>query len=393
MTTIRPDMAKASRLPLVLVFLGAVAVGVGLHTSPERTWLALLVSGFYLLSLAVSAMFFVATQFASGARWSAPVRRVPEALMLLLPLAAVLMLVLYFGRRHLFPWAIEGTFADEPEAAARAAYLQTPWVFGRLVLVLVVWGAFALVFRKASLDQDHDPRSSLRLHGRLVKLGSVFLLVFAPSFTVLAYDWVLSLEANWFSTMFAVYAFASMFAEGLAVITLIVVVLRQKGRFGQVIEESRLHDLGKLLFAFSTFWAYIWLCQYLLIWYGNVPDEVTYYVRRTNGAWLYLFALDVVVNWLVPFVFLMSARAKQNPKRLQAVAALLVVGHWLDFYLMVVPSKQAVPEVGPLELLVPLAYGSMAYLVVLRGLSQAPLVPVNDPILAHERLHGAHGHA
>jgi hypothetical protein len=175
-------------------------------------------------------------------------------------------------------------------------------------------------------------------------------------------------------------------------VTLVVVVLRQQGRLAPV-ETAQLHDLGKLLFAFSTFWAYIWLCQYLLIWYGNVPEEVTYYVRRTNGPWLVLFALDVVVNWLVPFVVLMSARAKQNPRTLRAVSVLLLVGHWLDLYVMVVPARRPVPEFGPLELFVPLAYASLAYLVVVRSLSQAPLVPVNDPIVAHERLHGAHGHA
>jgi hypothetical protein len=393
MTTMWPEMAKSTRLPLVFVFLGAVAIGVGIHVSPERTWLNLLISGFYLLSLAVSAIFFVATQFASGARWSARVRRVPEALMLVLPLAAVLMLVLFFGRAFLYPWSAPGAFDDDPAASARASYLRTPLVFGRLALILVVWAAFAWAFRKTSLAQDDDPQASLRLHRRLLRYGAVFLLVFAPSFTVVSYDWVLSLDTHWFSTMFAVYVFAGMFVQGIAAVTLAVVVLRRQGRFGAAVEATHLHDLGKLLFAFSTFWAYIWLCQYLLIWYGNVPEEVTYYVRRTNGPWLVLFALDVVVNWLVPFVALMSARAKQNPRTLFAMAVLLLGGHWLDLYVMVAPSKQPSPELGPLELLVPLAYGSLAYLVVLRGLSQAPLVPMNDPILAHERLHGAHGHA
>jgi hypothetical protein len=353
----------------------------------------LLVNGFYVLSLAVSAMFFIATQLVSGARWSAAMRRVPEAFMLLLPLAAVLMLALYLGRGHLYPWATEGAFDHEPGASGRAAYLRTPFVFGRLIVALVLWAWFVFTFRKTSLHQDGDPRAGLIHHQRLSRYAAVFLLLFAPSFTVAAYDWLLSLDAHWFSTMFAVYAFAGMFVQGLAAVTLAVVILRQQGRFGAAIEVSHLHDLGKLLFAFSTFWAYIWLCQYLLIWYGNVPEEVTYYVRRTNGTWLYLFALDVIVNWVVPFVALMSARAKQNPARLRWISVLLLVGHWLDLYVMVMPAKRETPELGPLELLVPLAYASLAYLVVLRGLSQAPLVPVNDPILAAERLHGAHGHA
>jgi hypothetical protein len=386
-------LVKVARVPLAFVFLGALAVGVGLHASPERTWLNLLVNGFYVLSLAVSAMFFIASQLVAGARWSAPMRRVPEAFMLLLPFAAVLMLVLFVGRGALYPWAVEGALAHEAGAAGRASYLRPPFVFARLVIALAAWAWFALAFRRASLEQDDDPRASLAQHRRLLRYAAVFLLVFAPSFTVASYDWVLSLEPNWFSTMFAVYAFAGMFVQGVAAVTLAVVVLRQRGRFGGAIETSHLHDLGKLMFAFSTFWAYIWLCQYLLIWYGNVPEEVTYYVRRTNGPWLFFFALDVVVNWLAPFVLLMSARAKQNPQRLRTVAVLLLVGHWLDLYVMIVPSRREAPAFGPLEVLVPLACASMAYLIVLRGLSRAPLVPVNDPILAAERLQGAHGHA
>jgi hypothetical protein len=381
-----------TRVPLAFVFVGAVAVGVGIHVSPERTWLNLLVNGFYLLSLAVAAMFFLATQFVSGARWSASLRRVPEAFMLLLPLAAVLMLLLFAGRAHLYPWSVDGALDHEPSASARASYLRTPFVLIRLVVALAAWAWFAWAFRKASLGQDDAPRASLYYHRRLLRYGAIFLLVFAPSFTLISYDWVLALDPHWFSTMFAVYAFAGMFVQGIAAVTLVVVVLRQQGRLVPV-ETAQLHDLGKLLFAFSTFWAYIWLCQYLLIWYGNVPEEVTYYVRRTNGPWLVLFALDVVVNWLVPFVALMSARAKQNPRTLRAVAVLLLAGHWLDLYVMVMPARRATPEIGPLEVLVPLAYASLAYLVVVRGLSQAPLVPVNDPIVADERLRGAHGHA
>jgi hypothetical protein len=393
MTRVRSEMARRRHaFPLGLVFIGALAVGVGLRTSPERTWLNLLVSGFYILSLAVSAMFFIASQLVSGARWSAPMRRVPEAFMLLLPLAAVLMLGVFMGRGFLYPWALEGAFEHDPGAAARAWYLRTPFVFCRLVVALAAWAWFALAFRKASLDQDDHPSESLVHHRRLLRYAAAFLLLFPLLFTVAAYDWVLSLEARWFSTMFAVYAFAGMFVQGLAAVTVAVVVLRQQGRFDSAVETSRLHDLGKLLFAFSTFWAYIWLCQYLLVWYGNVPEEVTYYVRRTNGAWLVLFALDVVLNWLVPFVALMSARAKQNPGTLGAVAVLLLVGRWLDLYVMIVPSRLPVPAFGPLDVLVPVAGASMAYLLVQSGLSQAPLVPLNDPIVAADRLQGAHGH-
>ena len=392
MTQLELESVPSARVPLALVFLGAMVIGFGLYAAPERTWLNLLVNGFYLLSLAISAMFFAATQLMTGARWSAGLRRIPEALMFLLPLAALVMLALCFGRGFLYPSPAGGALGHA-SSGGRAACLRPAWVFARLVLFLGLWASFVWFFRKGSLEQDGDRRASVLQHHRLTRYAAAFLLVFAPSFTMATYDWLLALEPQWFSTMFAVYAFAGMFVQGLAAVTLAVVVLRQEGQLGAAVETSQLHDLGKLLFAFSTFWAYIWVCQYLLVWYGNIPEEVTYYVSRTNGPWLVVFALNFVVNWLVPFVALMSARAKQSPRRLRAVAALLLVGHWLDLYVMVMPAKWHAPRLGPIEVMVPLAFASLAYLVVTRALSQAPLVPVNDPILAADRLRSARGHA
>jgi hypothetical protein len=334
------------RLPFALVFVGAAIIGVGLQTAPERTWLNLVVGGFYLLSLAASAMFFISSQVLSGARWSTSLRIVPDALVLLLPVAAVLMLALVFGRR-----AVYGDIAIDVghELAGRARYLQPILVISRLVATLAVWGVLAW---------------RLRSQKKLARYAAIFVVVYAPTFTALSYDWLLCLEPRWFSTMFAVYAFAGAFVQGLAAITLVVVLLGKEGRLD--VGRSQLHDLGKLLFAFSTFWAYIWLCQYLLIWYGDIPEEVTYYVRRTGGRWLYAFALDVVVNWLVPFVALMSARAKQNPSVLCAVSVLLLAGHWLDLYVMVMPSRWPAPRVGVLELAVPTFLAALSYVVLHR---------------------------
>jgi hypothetical protein len=322
----------------------------------------------------VMGVVFIAMQRVSGARWSASLRRVPEAMMSALPAAAAIMLVLFAGRRWIYPWA-----RGEELAGGRARYLQPRAILAREVLVLALWIVFAALFRRTSLEQDRDPR--IVHHQRLNKLAAAFLVLFALTFTFGSFDWLLSVDTQWFSTMFAVYVFAGCFVQGLAAITLIVVSLRRTDLLRAFIRPEQLHDLGKMLFAFSTFWAYIWFCQYLLIWYANLPDEIPPYVRMTSGRWLPLFLVNVVVNWAVPFVALLSARAKRNETVLRIVSVVLLAGHWLDLYLLVMPSLRSAPAVGVLDVLIAAGCLGLFSLIVAGALARAPLVPVNDPFL------------
>jgi hypothetical protein len=193
--------------------------------------------------------------------------------------------------------------------------------------------------------------------------------------------------------MFAVYVFAGTFVQGIAAVTLATVLLRQGGILAGHVSDDQYHDLGKMMFAFSTFWAYIWTGQYLLIWYGNIPEEVTHYMPRTNGPWLYLFALNMLVNWVIPFVVLLSEGRKRTAKILIAMSVLLLCGHWLDLYLLVVPAYkrfESAPSVGLLDIAITAGYMAFLFLLFLRALSRAPLVPLNDPILNYEALAHAH---
>jgi hypothetical protein len=377
-------------LPIGLVVLGAAAAVKGLWSEPLRTLPSLLVGGFYLLSISMAGLFFITTQRLTSARWSAALRRIPEALALVAPLGALLLipLVLFGGARHaLYPWSRPGAFAHASEIAGKAQYLRPGFVYARIVLVLGGFALFAWLFRRTSLAQDRAPGSSLRYHDRLNVLAGLFIVFFALGISASAFDWIASLDPSWFSTMFAVYVFAGTFVSGNAAVSLATVRLMKRGLLhdGLGVGEDQLHDLGKLMFAFSVFWAYIWVSQYLLIWYGNIPEEITHYISRTNGPWLALFGVNVVINWVFPFLALMSVRAKKDPRRLGTVAIVILVGHWLDLYILVVPAlSPGSPHLGLGELLIAGGYGALLYLAFRRNLSRAPLVPLNDPVLAYD---------
>jgi hypothetical protein len=233
--------------------------------------------------------------------------------------------------------------------------------------------------RRASSHQDtsEDPIH----HRRMVRYSAIFVAVFACSFSLASVDWLLTLDPRWTSTMYAVYVFSGVLVEGVAAVTLVVVLLHEHGHLTGVVNANHLHDLGKLLLAFTTFWAYIWLSQYLLIWYSNLPDEAGYYVVRTGSGWLPLFVANLLVNWLVPFCLLLPRASKRSPSRLKWVAVIVLAGRWLDIYLLVTPQTMKAPAVGLIELSIAAAYAGLAWHTVSAALQQRPLVVEHDPYL------------
>jgi hypothetical protein len=377
---------RAQAIALGLGIAGAVALLTGLAVNPTRAWLALLVAGFFFVCLALAGVVFVAIQQLASAGWWCAIRRVPEAFMSLLPLAAVPMLLVFLGRQYLYPWT-RPEVAAEPVVAAKIGYLNAPFFLVRMLLFLGLWSLFALLLRRSSLAQDRE--GGLAHHQRQVRLSAIFMVLFAVTFSFASYDWLMSLDPRWASTIFAVYTFAGLFLEGLAGITLAVVLLRERGPLRGIVHEGHLHDLGKLIFAFSTFWCYIWVCQYLLIWYGNLSEEIPYYYARTNGAWLPLFVLTPVLSWGVPFLVLMPRKAKQNPQVLATVCIVVLAARWLDLYVIAAPFVYPAPRLGLLELLITAGLAGVFFLGLTRALASAPLVARNDPFLTESLRHHA----
>ncbi len=369
--------SEHTRLLRILAGLGGVTIVAGLWIAPARAWANLLLVSYYALGLALAAMVFIALQYVSGAGWSAALRRVPEAMAAVLPYGAVGIGLILLFRSSMYPWVQHLHDAT----GFRKAWLNLPFFVGRSAVYVAAWLLFTWLIVRTSRRQDHD--GDLAHTRRNATFSAAFLVVFAITFWLASFDWIMSLEPRWYSTIFGIYNFAGLFSSGLAAIIVLVIVLQRLGPLDGVLSSAHLHDLGKLLFAFTTFWMYIWFSQYMLIWYANIPEEAVYYVQRIQGAWMPLFILNMVLNWAIPFLALLPAGTKKNPAILLKVAVIVLLGRWLDLYLMILPPiTGARLEISAWEIGPAMALVGIFGLVFFRAMRRANVLPVNDPYLA-----------
>lgn len=324
----------------------AVGIGVlayGAAANPRDAFPGLLTAALFGLTIALGGAVFAAIQGVSGARWWAPVRPVASALAgtLAVP-GAALFLTLVLGLRTLYPWARPGAAAVSHALHAKAVWLNPSFFLARALVVLVLWMALASLLRDRLAALDGRP--SAEANRAFARASVLFLLLLAPTLSAASWDWAMSLEPEWYSTMFSVYIFSGTFLGGIAAVAVLAIWLDRRGLLGRRLAPETLHDLGKLLFAFGTFWAYIWFCQYLLIWYSNLPEETPYFARRLTGGWTLLFWLNPVLNFGVPFAALLSARVKRRPGFLAQVALVVLLGRWLDSYLLIAPAGSPLPS-------------------------------------------------
>ena len=371
---------KEAGIVKIILVVGALLTLVGYLVARERTAAAVLVSATYVLGLGLGGLLFLVFGFLTNAGWSTAIRRVPEALGGLLPLGALLMVLSLAGMPVLYEW----THSNDPLIQKKAAWLNEGFFLVRAAIYLALWLLFGAALRAMSRKQDQtgDPRSV----ARMTALSAVFLIVFAFTFSAASFDWIMSLEAQWFSTVFGVYCFSGVFLAALAAITVGAILLRRRGPLRGILRPDHLHDMGKLMLGFSTFWAYIWFCQYMLIWYSHIPEETSYYVARFHGAWGPLMVLNPIVNFLVPFLVLLSRPAKRSESVMLGVALLLLVGRWLDLYLLVNPALMSSPQFGVWEIAPVLMGLSLAAMAFFRVFRRGNPVPGKDPMLV-ESLH------
>jgi hypothetical protein len=353
--------------------------------SPQRFWANLLLASYLLVGLGLAGTFFVALQYMCNASWSVAFRRVPEALASLLPVGGVGVLAILFLHPSLYPWARPPLIGEEELHGFKAVWLSLPFFWARAVFYMLLWFGLARAILRNSRQQDRNPNPEYTRAN--IRYSAAYLVVFGLTFWIASMDWIMSLEPHWSTTMFGVYNFAGLFLGGLAAIILLVIFLRRTTSLRDFVNEEHLHDLGKLLFAFSTFWMYIWFSQYMLIWYANISEETTYYILRQHGFWGPIFLLNIFLNWIIPFVVLMPVSSKRNPSTLAKVAIIVLAGRWVDLYLMIFPPLIGqTPSFGLWEIGFIVGVLATAWLTFQRSIDQASLVPLNDPSL-EESLH------
>jgi len=383
---------------------GAASAGHGVaaaehHGSPvwlKRIFTTLWMNNIFFVGAGIIGLFFVAIQYAAMAGWSVGVKRVALAMGTWIPIAGILTLVLWFiTKGDVFHWTHADLYQEGGDDIIKnkAPFFFWPLAGGsfpiffifRMVLFFGVWYWFLIQIRKNMLEEDIHASTSY-WHKNQV-LSTVFLIFFGVSSSIAAWDWVMSIDTHWFSTMFGWYVFASWWVTGLAAITLIVVYLKDAG-YLKIVNSNHLHDLGKFMFAFSIFWTYIWFSQFLLIYYAHIPEETVYFVERMkNSPYSWIFYTNIILNFVLPFLLLMTRDAKRQMSTLKLVCPIIIIGHWFDFFNMVTPGvMQHDGGLGFMEIGTALIFMSVYLLVVLSSLTKLPLFGKNDPML-EESLH------
>ena len=384
-----PRSAAWRALPLAAAGLGLLALvlhwtlGRGAAAARQAQF-SYLVALLYWLSLALGALFFVIVQFATKAGWSVVVRRLAEHAMMTLPLLALLFVPVLGGVHELFHWTHHEAVQHDALLAAKAPYLNLPFFVARALLYFVVWSALAWVFYRRSVGQDRDgaPQATARLQ----RLSGPAIILFALTVTFAAFDWLMSLDPHWYSTMFGVYYFAGCVVAIFAFLALVGLVLRRAGVLAEVITIEHYHDLGKLLFAFTVFWTYIAFSQFMLIWYGNLPEETIWYARRLVGSWRTATLVLGLGHFVVPFFYLMTRATKRRPAALLPAAIWLLAVHYLDLYWLVMPVLHpASAQPSWLDLTAFVGIGGCFVALFARLLRRHALVPLRDPRLAESR--------
>jgi hypothetical protein len=387
---LRPEQATIppghswNRIPVIGAagaLLGIVACAILGIANPKQFFFSWLVSFLFFLSLALGALFFVLIQFAAQGGWGIVLRRIGETTFATIPVMAALSVPVLLGLHDLYEWSHPEAVAEDALLRWKTPYLNVPFFLIRAALYFGIWSFIAILYYRGSRGQDAtgDPGVSARLR----RLAGPSIIVLALTQTFASVDWIMSLTPHWYSTMFGVYFFAGSFVGFIALLSVVAAAMRGAGLLDAAISVEHLHDVGKLLFAFTVFWTYIAFSQFFLIWYANLPEETVWYQARMEGSWMTVSLFLMAGHFAAPFFYLMGRTVKRNGVTLAAGGTWLLAMHFLDLYWQVMPTLH--PEgLRPslLDVAAFVAVGGSFVAAAAWLMRRQALVPLRDPRLA-----------
>ena len=352
------------------------------HLLKNKPWSALYVALFFFFMISLGTLTFYAIQHAAQAGWSVVLFRVMEAITAYLPVGGVLLFVFFvlsgFHMIHLFTWMDPEVVAHDELIQNKSGYLNVPFFLGRAAFYIIGWVLYRQYARKLTLAQD--TATDISNYKKLFKSSAAFLVFYLVTESMMSWDWIMSLDPHWFSTLFGWYVFASMIVSAITTIALVSIYLKGKG-YLEFVNDSHLHDLAKYMFGFSIFWTYLWFSQFMLIWYANIPEEVTYFVSRFNEYKIPFLGM-LVLNFVFPILVLMNSDYKRVNWFIVCTGIVILIGHYIDIFVVVMPatvgdqSSIGIPEISAVMLIL----GLFIY-VVFSALTKAPLLAKGSPFL------------
>jgi hypothetical protein len=379
------------------LFVGGAALticAVGGFFSPAQFFRSYLFAFLFWAGVALGCMAVAMLHHVTGGAWGLPIRRPLESGSRTLPLMLLLFLPIPLGARKIYEWADPAAVARDPILQYKSAYLNLPFFTGRALLYFAAWLAFAYFLNRWSLEQDRT--GDRPIARRLQMLSSAGLVAYGLTVTFASIDWAMSLEPHWFSTMYGVLFIAGQGLTAFAFIILVLVSLSSREPLAGYVGPRHYHDLGKLMLAFVMFWAYVSFSQYLIIWAGNLPEEVPWYLRRLQGGWGWIGVALILLHFLLPFLLLLPASANRNPRILAGVAALVVAMRLVDVFWLTQPAfaghdgGEAHFRIHWMDFLAPIGIGGLWIAAFLWQLGKRPLLPMNDPEMQEGLAHGSH---
>jgi hypothetical protein len=368
------------RVALLLGLLGLIGAVIGYSIDREQFYFSYLTSFVFWCSLAIGALFFVMLHHLSGSVWSVVLRRLAENVALVIPLLGLFFIPILFGLPHLYSWSDSETLMADEILQKKTAFLNPTFFSVRGIIYFAVWSILALLLYRASLRQDKG--SSGELTNRFNRISAPGMILFAITVTFAAFDWLMSLEAHWYSTIFGVYIFSGAVVGFLGLFAVLTVYLYSKGVLVGIMSKDHFHDLGRLLFAFIIFWAYMAFSQYFLIWYANIPEETIWFLHRWVGSWKGISLLIVFGHFVAPFFILITRMAKRSGVMMVVMGLWMLFMHWVDLYWVIMPTMYRDGfRLSWQDLSTLVGIGGVVIWFFWTRVTLQPIIPVGDPKL------------